>query len=183
MSRIPNLEKENAPENVVDLYDAVEKKLGLVPNMVKALGHSPAALQGYLGLSGAVSGGTLRPAIREKIALLVAEINGCDYCLSAHNAIGGSLKIPVEEREAARLGSSPDLREQAILDLVRAILETQGAVSDGVFASARSAGVSDGEAAEVVAHVALNLYTNYFNRFAETEIDFPRVAALEAVAA
>lgn len=177
MSRIQTLEKDKAPQNVVALYEAVEKKLGLVPNMVKTLGHSAAALQGYLGLSGAVSAGRIRPSTREKIALLVAELNDCSYCLSAHTAIGGAMRIPIAELGAARNGNSPDPKEKAILDLVKAILESHGAISEVAFEAAAAAGVTDEEAAEIVANVAVNIYTNYFNRFADTDIDFPKVEA------
>ncbi len=177
MNRIPVLERNEVPQNIASLYDAVEKKLGLVPNMVKALGNSASALQGYLGLSGALSGGRLRPSTREKIALLVAEENACDYCLSAHTAIGGLLKISKEELQAARLGQSDDEKEQAILGLAKHILDTRGDVSDQAYTAAVTAGVSAEEAAEVVANVAVNVFTNYFNRFAQTAIDFPKVEA------
>lgn len=175
MSRIKTLESTEAPQPIAALYEAVQKKLGLVPNMVKALGHSASALQGYLNLSGAVSGGKLPAVTREKIALLVAEQNQCDYCLSAHTAIGGVMKIPASEIEAARNGESEDRKEQAILVLTRHLLATQGNVSDRTYASIADAGVTEEEAAEVVANVALNVFTNYFNRFAQTEIDFPVV--------
>tara|TARA_R110002096_G_scaffold42144_26_gene113847 strand:+ start:4976 stop:5530 length:555 start_codon:yes stop_codon:yes gene_type:complete len=183
MSRIPTIESANAPQPVTALYEAVQQKLGLVPNMVKALGNSAASLQGYLGLSGAVSSGILRPVTREKIALRVAELNECDYCLSAHTAIGGLLKIPADELVAARAGDSADAKEQAILNLVQSVLETRGNVPDAAYESAQDAGVSPEEATEVVAHVALNVFTNYFNRFAQTEIDFPKVESGLAAAA
>lgn len=175
MNRIPSIEPSDAPQNVAALYDAVKKKLGLVPNMVKSLGHSESALQGYLGLSGAVSGGKLRASTREKIALLLAEQNQCDYCLSAHTAIGGLMKIPSGELEAARRGESEDKKEQALLVLARHVLAKQGVVSEQTYASVVEAGVTQEEAVEVVANVALNVFTNYFNRFAQTEIDFPVV--------
>jgi len=180
MNRIPILEADQAPEAIAALYGAVRQKLGLVPNMVKALGHSAAGLQGYLSFSGAVSDGTLRPAVREKIALLVAEQNRCDYCLSAHTAIGGLLKLSVGEIEAARRGESTDPKEQTILDLAQDILDTQGAISDQTYTDAVAAGVTPEEAVEVVANVAVNLFTNYFNRFAQTEIDFPKVESFAA---
>ncbi|MDF1752764.1 MAG: carboxymuconolactone decarboxylase family protein [Verrucomicrobiales bacterium] len=183
MNRIKNIEIENAPQPVAELYQAVENKLGLVPNMVKALGNSPAALQGYLGLSGAVANGKLATRTREKIALLVAERNGCDYCLSAHSAIAGSLKVPQEEIESAREGRAQDTKEQAILSLAGDLLDYRGEVPENRFAGLREAGVTDEEATEVVTNVALNLLTNYFNRFARTDIDFPVVRANENVIA
>lgn len=175
MSRINTIEPANAPQNIAALYDAVKKKLGLVPNMVKVLGNSNAALQGYLSLSGAVSSGRLSPSTREKIALLVAERNGCDYCLSAHTAISSLLKIPAQDVEAARRGKSPIRKEQAILTLVEAIVANKGVVSSEDYAAAVEQGVTDEEALEVVANVAVNILTNYVNNFAQPEIDFPRV--------
>ncbi|EDY81108.1 alkylhydroperoxidase AhpD family core domain protein [Verrucomicrobiia bacterium DG1235] len=175
MNRIKLIQAETATAGTAALYQAVKTKLGLVPNMVKAMGNSSVALEGYLGLSGAVSKGSLRPATREKIALLLAEANQCDYCLRAHSAISGSLKIPQDEISDARRGVTPNAKEQALLNLAQAILETQGAVSEQDFSDAKRAGVSDEEIAEVAANVALNIYTNYFNRLAQTENDFPAV--------
>ncbi|MDQ8182190.1 carboxymuconolactone decarboxylase family protein [Pelagicoccus sp. SDUM812005] len=175
MNRIKLIEEQAATPSTASLYKAVQAKLGLVPNMVKALGNSVAALEGYLALSGAVSKGSLRPTTREKIALLLAESNQCEYCLRAHALIGGSLKIPTEELADARKGVSPDAKEQAILNLAQAIVETRGAVDDDTFATVKRAGVSDEEIAEVTANVAVNIYTNYFNRLAQTENDFPAV--------
>lgn len=182
MNRIPTVEAETAPQQIAGLFDAVQKKLGIVPNMVKAMGNSAAGLQGYLALSSAVSEGTLRPTTREKIALRVAEINECDYCLSAHTAIGGMLKIPADDIVAARAGEASDRKEQAILDLVNALLETRGNVPDSSYSAALLAGVTAEEATEIVAHVALNVFTNYFNRLARTDIDFPKVESGVAVA-
>lgn len=178
MNRIPKIEKPEASQTVAALYDAVEKKLGIIPNMIKAMGNSRAILQAYLDLSSAMSRGILSPKTREKIALLVAEENACNYCLSAHSAIGSQMKIPQSEIESARRGESEDVREQAILVLTKHILKTRGNVADHVYADAIAAGVTNEEAAEVIGHVATNLLTNYFNRFAQTEIDFPRVRAL-----
>lgn len=173
MNRIPTIEASEANKQIAPLYEAVQKKLGLLPNMVKALGNSTAGLQAYLGISGALGEGSLPAKTREKIALFVAEQNGCHYCLSAHTAIGGLLKISSTEIEAARRGNAEDRKEQAILELTRQILATRGAVSDEVFEAALASGVTTEEATEVVAHVAVNVFTNYFNNLAGTEVDFP----------
>ena len=175
MNRIEIIEREDANVVIAPLYDAVHQKLGLIPNMVKALGNSSAALKSYLNQSAAVAGGVLRPSTREKIALLVAEYNECDYCLSAHTAIGGLLKIPSDELSDAREGKSGNAKEQAILKLTHEVLHTRGAVSEETFTEVKNSGVTDEEAIEVVANVAENMFTNYFNRFADTEIDFPKV--------
>ncbi|WP_193213790.1 carboxymuconolactone decarboxylase family protein [Luteolibacter marinus] len=179
MNRLNIVPTEGAPEEIATLYGAVKQKLGLVPNMVKALGNSRAALEGYLSLSGALSGGRLPAATREKIALRVAELNRCGYCLSAHTAIGGLLKIPASALTGARAGYSADAREQAILDLVEAIVETRGNVADAAYRAAVGAGLDEEAITEVAANVALNVFTNYFNRLAATEIDFPEVGPLE----
>jgi len=177
MNRIPILEKEAVTPAVASLYDAVQAKLGLVPNMVKALGNSETALKSYLALSGAVGESTLSAPLREKIALLAAEENGCDYCLSAHTAIGGVMKISSEELEQARQGVARESKEQAVLRLTQSIIETRGAVSEEDYNAAVFAGVTDGEVAEIAALVALNIFTNYFNRLARTDIDFPLVTS------
>ena len=181
MNRIPKIEKSEVSQTVAALYDSVEKKLGMIPNMIKAMGNSRATLQAYLNLSSAMSLGHLSPSTREKIALLVAEENACSYCLSAHCAIGSHMKIPQSELEAARNGESENVKEKAILGLARHILETRGNVAEHDYASAVAAGVTPEEATEIVGIVAMNLFTNYFNRFAQTEIDFPKVEALSAV--
>ena len=180
MSRIQNIETISADQNIASLYGAVEKKLGSVPNIFKALGNSSVGLRSYLSLSEIISSGKLKPSTREKIALLVAQLNACEYCLSAHTAIGGMLKISPEDLLAGRQGNSSDPKEQAILNLSKAILETKGAVADSVFENAKANGVTDEEAVEVVTSVALNIFTNYFNRFAQTENDFPAVQSLNA---
>ena len=181
MNRIPMIETSEASQTVAVLYNSVEKKLGLIPNMIKAMANSRATLQAYLNLSGAMSLGHLTPSTREKIALLVAEENACNYCLSAHSAIGSLMKIPQSELKAARRGESEDAKEEAMLALAKHILETKGDVADHVYADIMAAGVTLEEATEVIGNVATNLFTNYFNRFAQTEIDYPKVEALSEV--
>jgi uncharacterized peroxidase-related enzyme len=180
MNRVQTISPDNASAAIAPLYDAVKAKLGLVPNMVQALGNSAASLQAYLGFSGALTTGALRPSTREKIALLTAERNECEYCLRAHTAIGGLLKIPSSDLVAARRGLAEDQKEQALLDLAAELIETRGAVADSTYEKVLAAGVTAEEAVEVVANVALNYYTNVFNRFANPAIEFPRVEPLEA---
>ncbi|MBC2604778.1 carboxymuconolactone decarboxylase family protein [Pelagicoccus albus] len=183
MSRIKLVETNEAAPEIASLYEAVKQKLGLVPNMVKALGNSKPALEGYLGLSVAVSSGTFTPRLREKIALQNAEANSCDYCLRAHTAIGGMLKLSDGEILDARRGTASDNKEQAILDLAKLLLETKGAVSDQDLSAIQAAGVSDTEATEVVLNVSLNILTNYFNRLVQTDAEFPAVSELNCPAA
>jgi uncharacterized peroxidase-related enzyme len=175
MARLNPVDKGTATGKTKDLLDQVEKKLGFVPNMLRTMAVSPAVLEGYLGLSGALAGGALSPKLREQIALAVAEANGCQYCVSAHTAIGKRLGVTSAELEASRDGASSDPKLEAALGFARALIERRGDVTDADIAKVREAGWSDAEVSEIVAHVALNVFTNYFNMTANTEIDFPKI--------
>ena len=181
MSRIKAVDRANAVEGVRRTFDGIEKKLGVVPNMMRTMAQSPRVLEGYLGLTGALGRGLLPPPLQEQIALAIAEANACDYCLSAHSALGRAAGLSDDQLAASREGQAADRRAAAALRFALAVLERRGAVSDEELARARAAGFSDGEIAEIIAHVALNVFTNYFNRAAETDIDFPRVTARQLV--
>jgi uncharacterized peroxidase-related enzyme len=175
MSRLQAIDPSTAQGKSKELLDAVKTKLGLVPNMTRVMANSPAVLEGYLGFSGALASGLLSPKVREKLALLTAQQNHCDYCLSAHTAIGKMVGLTHEEIVASREGSGESEKDSAALAFAKRVLDSKGQVSDADLATARSAGLSDGEIAEIIAHVALNVFTNYFNIATEVEIDFPKV--------
>jgi AhpD family alkylhydroperoxidase len=149
---------------------------------MRTLAHSPAALEGYLSLSGALAGGRLGGRLREQVALAVADANACDYCLAAHSALGKAAGLSVDEIRAARGGEAEDPRATAALQFARAVLKGRGEVGDREFARVREAGFDDGQIAELVAEVALNVLTNYFNKAARVVVDFPRAEARSAVA-
>jgi uncharacterized peroxidase-related enzyme len=159
-----------------DLLDQVQKGLGMVPNMAKVMATSPALLAGYLGLSQAVGAGSLPVAVRERLAIAIAQQNGCEYCLSAHTYIGGKL-AHVEDAElaSARRAESSDPHVAALLKLSNAIAEHAGDVDQAAIEEARTAGVTDQEIGELVANIALNTLTNYFNVLAGVENDWPVV--------
>lgn len=180
MSRIPRQNPETATGKAKDLLDAVKAKLGLVPNMTRAMATAPAVLEGYLALSGALGHGTLSAKVREQIALAVGEANQCEYCLAAHATIGRSLGLTADQLRDARLGTAIDPKTDALLRFARVVVEKRGRVSDADVAAVRAAGHDDGAIAEVVAAVALNLFTNYFNHVAGTDLDFPKAPALAA---
>lgn len=160
------------------LLEAVKKQLGSVPNLFRVIGNSPAALEGYLGLNGALAKGRLDAKMRERIAIRVAELNGCDYCLSAHTYLGKQLaKLDDAELALSREGRSSDPRVLAGLEFATAVVRDRGHVSAAALADARSASYSDAELVEIVLHVALNTLTNYVNSVAGTEVDFPRISA------
>ena len=178
MSRIHQLTTESAPERARPLLDAVKHKLGLVPNMTRAMANSPAVLDGYLQFSGAVSKGTLSPKVREQLSLAVAQANGCDYCLAAHSTIGKMVGLTPEQIRDSRLGTAVDPRTDALIRFAIKVVETRGRVSDADLDDVREAGFDDGAIAEVVAHVALDIFTNYFNNVAQTDVDFPKAPEL-----
>ncbi len=178
MSRLSIPTVETSPEASKPLLAAVKQSLGVVPNLMKLVGHSPAALEGYLSLNGALAKGTLDAKLRERLALAVAEFNGCDYCLSAHDYLGRHVaKLSGHEIDAARDFHSEDVRANVALRFARRVVELRGRVSDTDLATLRNAGFDEAATVEIVATVALNVLTNYVNNVAQTDIDFPKVTA------
>ncbi|WP_424931825.1 carboxymuconolactone decarboxylase family protein [Amaricoccus macauensis] len=170
-----------APEAARPLLEAVKKSLGAVPNMFRLTANSTAALEGYLGLNGALAKGSLSAPTRERIALAVAEINGCDYCLSAHSYLAKNLaKLDDAEIAANRNGGSSDPKADAAVRFAAKLVRERGQVSDADVSAVKMAGYSEGEIVEIVAHVALNTLTNYLNEAFDTPIDFPVVSARAA---
>ena len=182
MSRIPiPATISDAPGASQPLLEAVKKQLGVAPNLFRLVSHSPAALQGYVGLSGALSKGALPAATRERIALAIAEINGCDYCLSAHAYLGKNLaKIDDAEIAANRNGASNDPKADTAVRFAAKVARERGHVSEDDVRAVKLAGYDDAQLIEIVLHVALNTWTNYINEIAKTEIDFPIVTARKA---
>ncbi|PAM92035.1 peroxidase [Flavobacterium sp. IR1] len=180
MTRLTALNPEEATGKTKDLFNAVQAKLGVVPNMMRTMGNSPAVLEGYLNFSGALSHGKLSAKTGELLALTVSESNSCDYCVAAHTFIGGKLlKTDPQVLHDARTGESTDAKTAAILKFAKTLISKNGLVSNEDVNAVKNAGLSEAEIAETVAHVALNVLTNYFNNTANTEIDFPEVPALE----
>jgi uncharacterized peroxidase-related enzyme len=175
MPRIEPVDPANTEAKTRDLLETVRKTLGLVPNLFRTAARSPAALEGLVVLNGAVARGGFRSSIRESIALAVAEANGCDYCLSAHSALGKGAGLSDEAIEKARAATALDGKTAAILDLARALVQNRGRISDSALNEVRQAGVTDEEVMEVIANVVVNIFTNYVNIVAGTAIDFPIV--------
>ncbi|MEN0044746.1 MAG: peroxidase-related enzyme [Pseudomonadota bacterium] len=177
MSRIPTpATVADAPAQSQPLLENVQKSLGSVPNLFRIVANSPAALEGYLGLNGALAQGQLDAATRERIALAVAEINGCGYCLAAHSYLGKNVaKLTGTEIAANRQGTSTDARADAAVRFAAEIARERGQVSADAVNTVKRAGYSDAEVVEIVAHVALNTLTNYVNEVLDTAIDFPAV--------
>jgi uncharacterized peroxidase-related enzyme len=175
-TRITPVNPAEAQPKAKELLAAVQAKLGMTPNMMRTMAQSPAVLEGYLSLNGALAGGVLPAKVREELALFVGQSNECDYCVAAHSLLGKMAGLQANQLMEARRGvAASDPIGQAALQLARRMLNTRGEVSDADLSAARSAGLNDAQIAEVIAHVALNIFTNYFNRVAHTEVDFPKV--------
>jgi len=162
------------------LLDTVKQAMGATPNIFTTLAHAPAALEGYLNFNTALTKGSLDAKLREQLAVTIAGYNGCDYCTSAHVFLGGKAGVDKAELLANLKGSSSDDKVQAAVDFARTLMEKRGNVSNEEIKAVREAGFNDEQLIEIVAHVALNTFTNYFNEVALTEIDFPVVNVSQA---
>ncbi|MFY9352108.1 MAG: carboxymuconolactone decarboxylase family protein [Sphingobium sp.] len=171
----------DAPAASRPLLETVVSQLGSAPNLFRLVAASPQALEGYLALSGALGKGALPAQTRERIALAIAEINGCAYCLSAHTYLGKTLaKLDDAEIAANRSGASNDPKADAAIRFAANVARSRGHVSDADFAAVKQAGYTDAQIIEIVQHVALNIWTNMFNNVFQTDIDFPVVDARQA---
>src|SRR5215469_15422379 len=176
MSRLSVIQTDKATGKAKELLEAVQAKLSITPNMTRVMANSPAVLEGYLSFSGALAGGSLNVRLREQIALEVGEQNSCQYCVSAHTAIGKMTGLSEAEIEAARDAKSTVTKSVAALAFARQIVAKQGRTTQSDVDAVRGAGFTDGEIAEIISHVALNIFTNYFNNTTGVEVDFPKIA-------
>ena len=183
MTRLKALSNAETTGKTKELFTAIQGKLGVVPNMMRTMGNSPALLESYLNLNSTLAHGQLGPKTGELLALAVAETNNCDYCLSAHTYIGEKLvHIDAVTLANARNAVSTNPKTEAALKFANVLLAKKGLVNDSDVDAVKAAGLTDGEIGEVVGHVALNIMTNYFNNTANTEIDFPVVQAHKVIA-
>ena len=173
MSRITQISDTSASPEAAALFTAIRGKLGMLPNLYRVAANQPAVLSGMLGLNEALAGGAFDARTREAVALAVAGANACDYCASAHAAISAGLKVAPEAVEDHLAGRSDDPRLAAILKLAVAIVAARGMVTDADLAAATEAGLTEADIVETVAHVVANIFTNYLNHVAATDIDFP----------
>jgi uncharacterized peroxidase-related enzyme len=170
-----------APAASQPLLEQVKSQLGSAPNLFRLVANSPAALEGYLGIFGALGKGKLPAATRERIALAISQFNECGYCLSAHTYLATNLaKLAPEEIAANRAGRSTDAKANAAVVFAVKVAENRGHISDSDLFTVRNAGYDDGQVIEIVQHVALNVWTNYMNEVARTDIDFPVAEGIAA---
>lgn len=176
MSRIHVIDQHNANAEQKALLDAIQGQLGMVPNFLKVFANSPVALQAFLGLHGVANAGSLSPQTRERIALALAQQNTCEYCLSAHTAIGRKAGLTGDEIAAARAGSSEDAKAAVAVKLARSLVEHKGDITTAELIEAREAGYSDADIVEIITHVGMNLLTNILGKASRVDIDFPKVS-------
>ncbi|MGS1009124.1 carboxymuconolactone decarboxylase family protein [Achromobacter anxifer] len=175
MSRVPLLDASSASADRKALLTQIHGAFGATPNMFKAVANSPAALQSMWGAFGALGGGVIPAKLGEQIAVAVADRNACEYCLAAHTALGRKAGASAEEMAAAQGGDAADPKTAAALRFALQLVEARGQVSAADVQAVRAAGYSDQEIVEILAHVALNLFTNYVNVAFAVPVDFPAV--------
>ncbi|MEU3465408.1 carboxymuconolactone decarboxylase family protein [Streptomyces sp. NPDC006733] len=174
-SRLSTVDPASAEPAAKGLLAKVEHALGATPNMMRAMATSPAVLDGYLSFSGALSKGLLPASLREQIALVSAAENSCEYCYAAHHVLGARAGVSAEDLAAGGHAHASDPKAAAALRFARSVLRTKGFVADADLDAVRAAGYGDGEIGEIIGAVALNIFTNYFNSVARTDVDFPAV--------
>ena len=180
MSRLNVVTDEQANAEQKELYAAITAQLGMVPNFLKVFANSPSALRAFLGLHTIAGEGSLDHQTRERIALTTAEKNACEYCVSAHTAIGRKAGLSSAEIEANRAGTSQDAKAEVAVKFSRSLIENQGEVSTSELLAIRNAGYSDAEIVEIITHVGMNVLTNMIGKASRVAIDFPKVELQKA---
>jgi uncharacterized peroxidase-related enzyme len=180
MSRINQVTIENATSEQQELFNAITSQLGMVPNFLKVFANSPTALRAFLGLHSIANEGSLDALTKERIALALAEQNACQYCVSAHTAIGSKAGLSSAEMEANRKGTSQDAKAAVAVKFAKALAEHNGEVTSTELLEIRAAGYSESDIVEIITHVGMNVLTNILGKAGRVEIDFPKVALNKA---
>ena len=175
MSHVPLIDATQTTADRAAVLSQIQQAFGTVPNMFRAVANSPAALRSMWGSFGALGGGTLSAKLGEQLAVAVADRNLCEYCLAAHTALGRKAGATAEEMTAAQAGHADDPRTDAALRFALKLVEQRGQVSGDDVRHLREVGFTDEGIVEIVAHVALNLFTNYVNVALKVPVDFPQV--------
>ncbi|MCW2135441.1 carboxymuconolactone decarboxylase family protein [Arthrobacter sp. VKM Ac-2550] len=179
MPRIPVHTIDSAPQASKEIAAKLEQRMGKFLNIHASMAHSPTVIAAYNGLSEAIdSHGSFDAQTKEAIALAVGNQNGCDYCQAAHTLSARKAGLADEQILAVRAGEVDfDPKIAAITEVAREAAAKAGDVSDPAWQAALDAGWSNEELTEAFAHIAANLFTNYFNHYAGTDLDLPAVPA------
>jgi uncharacterized peroxidase-related enzyme len=178
MIRLKPVTKDEAKGDLNTLYQDIEKKMGKVPNIFQNMGNSPTTLKAFLSLNDAAGQTSINPKLREQIALTVAQANQCNYCLSAHTAIGKSIGLPDQDLLLARKGEAKDPKTQSILKFTQNVVKNRAQISDQDLKTLKAAGVTDSEIVEIILVIIVNMFTNYFNLVTDPKVDFPMAPEL-----
>lgn len=179
MAQVKLVEPDASSKAIQPTLQQIHGAFGVVPNMFRAVANSPAALNSMWGSFGALAGGKLGARLGEEIAVAVANANRCQYCLAAHTVLGQQAGASAEQMAAAQVGQSADPRTKAALDFALKVVRDRAAISAADVAALKSAGFDDEGVVEILAHVALNLFTNYINVALSVPVDFPAVPLRE----
>lgn len=180
MARVNLVDPGTASGEADALLKSIDQAFGVTPNMFRAVANSPAALKSMWGSFGALGQGRVDAKLGEQIAVAIADRNACEYCLSAHTALGRKAGASADEMAQAQAGRSADPKTQAALAFALKVVENRAAVAEADVAVLRQAGFDDGAIVEILAHVALNLFTNYVNVALDVPLDFPAVKLRKA---
>ncbi|MFE0499318.1 carboxymuconolactone decarboxylase family protein [Lysobacter soli] len=175
MSRIPLVNPKDSTGERQQILGQIHSAFGATPNMFRAVANSTAALKSMWGSFGALGGGVIPPKLGEQIAVAIANRNACEYCLAAHTALGRKAGASGDEMSAAQDGQSQDPKTAAALRFALRVVEGRGQIETADVEALRAAGFNDEEIVEILAHVALNLFTNYVNVAFAVPVDFPGV--------
>ena len=175
MNRVPLIDRVHTSTDRKALLDQIHGTFGATPNMFRAVANSPAALKSMWGSFSALGAGTLGAKLGEQIAVAVADRNACHYCLAAHTVLGKNAGASAEEMAAAQAGEASDPKTQAALRFALKLVNDRALVSDADVQGLREVGFTDEAVVEILAHVALNLFTNYVNVAFAVPVDFPAV--------
>lgn len=178
MARLNIVDSDLATGETKQLLDAAQQQLGATPNFIRVLANSPSTLAGFVSLNSNLGRGKLDLQTRERIALAMAEANACQYCVSAHTVLADQAGLDEAEIQAARAGSSSDTKADAAVKFARSVLDSKGEVATGELQAVREAGFDDEEIVEIIAHVAVNTWSNFLGKVGRIDIDFPEVALL-----
>ncbi|MES2047235.1 MAG: carboxymuconolactone decarboxylase family protein [Pseudomonadota bacterium] len=176
MTRIATLDPATATGRAGELLAATQKQLGRAPNLYRSMAQSPIALEAYLAFRGVLTKGRLSTKMMESIALLTAVKNDCDYCVAAHSFRGAKIGMSEHELALTRAGQADNARDSAALRFIELLIERHGVIGDADFMALKQVDWNDAEIGEMIAHVALNMFSNYFNHVAQPELDFPAIA-------
>ncbi len=180
MSRLTQVDPNHTTADRQALLQSIHGAFGAVPNMFRTVAHSPAALNAMWASFAALGKGKLGARLGELIAVAVANRNGCDYCLAAHTHLGQAAGLTIDQLSQAQVGESSDPKTKAALQFALELTEQRGQIAPGRIQELRQHGFSDEVIVEILAHVALNLFTNYTNVAFDVPVDFPAVQLRKA---